>query len=187
MENYIHYQFIGKEINDPIFNSFKAISTKKSFNSSSQYFSSYDKGISLYFEDNKLSSIFYYNEGIDHFHKYKKKVINLIDLSMKNVEIVELLGDTPKKNGGKYPITLCYPYLGIDFSFLSSNWNDTDNPITYISLYQRKEDELYCAVCTKKIEDRTITCEHCQIVHYCSSKCKEVHISYHLKHCITHS
>ena len=57
MENYIHYQFIGKEINDPIFNSFKAISTKKSFNSSSQYFSSYDKGISLYFEDNK--SLYY--------------------------------------------------------------------------------------------------------------------------------
>lgn len=183
MENHIHYQFIEKDISDPIFDSFKAISTKKSFNSCIEYLSSYDKGISLYFENSKLNSIFYYNEGIEHFHRYKHKIANVIDLSMKNVDIVEYLGDTPKKSGGKYPITLCYPYLGLDISFLSSNWNDTDNPITYISLYQRKTDEIYCAVCIKKIIDNVIGCENCKIVHYCSPKCKEVHIQFHLKHC----
>lgn len=184
----INYHLLGKDISHHIFTYIKSISQIKSFTDKDKnivYISCYNEGISLCFENNILNAIFYYNEGVQHFKQYKGKVLYDINISkMKNVDIVEYLGDTPKKGGGKYPIHLSYPLLGIDISFLSSNWNDTNNPITYITLYQKSENELYCGVCTKKINEIKYTCDNnCNIVFYCSEKCKSLHIKYHLKHC----
>ena len=153
-----------------------------------KYFSNLNKGISMCFKNDILDSIFLYNENIDKFHKYKNKLPYSINFDMKNVDIIQLLGDTPKKGGGKYPIFLNYPNLGIEINFIGKDWSDLNNTISFIILFNdNKNDELYCSVCTKKImkNNNIFKCnnKNCNLVNYCSEKCKNLHIKFHLKLC----
>jgi len=153
-----------------------------------KYFSNFDKGISLCFKNDILDSIFLYNENINKFHKYKNKLPYSLNFDMKNVDIIQFLGDTPKKGGGNYPIFLNYPNLGIEINFIEKDWNDLNNPISFIILFKEKyNNDIYCSVCTKKIEknNNVFKCKNlnCNIVNYCSEKCKNLHINFHLKFC----
>lgn len=159
----------------------------KSFNNIT-YMNFYTQGYSLCFKNEALDSVFYYNQDINHYTKYPFALPYRISFDMKNVHIVQHLGDTPKKGGGKEPIFLSYPHLGIEITFLSSNWNDLDNPIIYISQFVIDTNELYCSTCTKKLNQLNshLTCNNsdCLIVNYCNNKCKSHHIKYHLLYCI---
>ena len=107
-----YYEYFNKlNINDLINNDNYSDYKLKEFKNI-KYFSNLNKGISLCFKNDILDSIFLYNENIDKFHKYKNKLPYSINFNMKNVDIIQLLGDTPKKGGGNYPIFLNYPNLG---------------------------------------------------------------------------
>ena len=188
----IPFEYFGKNISTNFFQPLLSESQIKQINQKSityTYVSNYSKGYSLCFENNILNSIFYYNEGIQHFKEYKGVLPYNISLSkMKNVDIVKYLGDTPKKGGGKYPIYLNYSHLGIEITFLNSNWNDTDNPIIFISIFEKDKSRYYCALCTKQITDNNtelFKCDNksCNIIYYCSLECKSQHIKYHLEYC----
>ena len=186
-----YFSLLSLNIESPVFNEIKSNQETKikkytNKNSSIQtYISNYTLGISLSFEDNILNAIFFYNDNIEKFSKYKGMLPYNLDIEkMKNVNIVEYLGDTPNKGGGKYPIFLSYKYLGIEITFLGCNWNDLENPIVYISLYKKEENNIFCCVCLKKVNKKYIECDNnCGIVFYCSQKCKDQHIKYHLKYC----
>ena len=153
-----------------------------------KYFSNLNKGISLCFKNDILDSIFLYNENIDKFYKYKNKLPYSINFDMKNVDIIQLLGDTPKKGGGNYPIFLNYPNLRIEINFIGKDWSDLNNTISFIILFNdNKNEELYCSVCTNKImkNNNIFKCNNKKynLVNYCSEKCKNLHIKFHLKLC----
>ena len=113
MNNFDLYNFdpfiiIGKNISDEIFSNIKNNFTVKNYkdkeNNTFIYLSSLNDGISFCFKNNILDSIFYYNDNIQKYSKYKGKLPYNLSFEEKNVNIVEYLGDTKKKGGGKYPI-----------------------------------------------------------------------------------
>ena len=181
-------EFFNKlNINDLIKNNIYSDYKLKQFKDI-KYFSNFNKGISLCFKNDILDSIFLYNENIDKFHRYNNKLPYLINFDMKNVDIIQLLGDTPKKGGGNCPIFLNYPNLGIEINFIGKDWNDLNNIISFIILFNDNiNDDIYCSVCTKKIDknNKIFKCnnKNCNLVNYCSEKCKNIHIKFHLKLC----
>ncbi len=152
------------------------------------YLSLATEGVSLVFQDGVLNSIYFYNEGIQGFQKYKGS-LPYINLGMKNKEIVEYLGDTINKGGGALmPIWLVYNQLGLEINFVGKNWTDVDNPISCICLFTSdKSVKKTCSTCTKNVEsvEGSLGCDRqeCKIVLYCSSTCKKAHIEFHKKHC----
>ena len=192
MNNFDLYNFdpfiiIGKNISDEIFSNIKNNFTVKNYkdkeNNTFIYLSSLNDGISFCFKNNILDSIFYYNDKIQKYSKYKGKLPYNLSFEEKNVNIVEYLGDTKKKGGGKYPIFLCYPFLGLEIKFLSPNWNDLQNPIIFICIFPKNNREKYCGVCTNIINNEMFYCNKCKLIFYCSEKCKNIHINFHLKYC----
>jgi hypothetical protein len=63
---------------------------------------------------------------------------NSLRLDLTNQDIVRRLGDTKGKGGGRIPIWINYEYLGLAFNFVSSDWNDSQNPISDITLFTSK-------------------------------------------------
>ncbi len=105
---------------------------------------------------------------------------------MVNKNIVEIFGDTPRKEGGKVPVWLCYDNLGIEFNFLNKSWNDTENPIIFICFFKPVESlkPLCCNMCLKEINENPFSCEKkCNIVNYCSKQCFNIHEQIHSKYC----
>jgi hypothetical protein len=100
----------------------------------------------------------------------------------KNMQIVEYLGDTSAKAGGKTPIWLSYERLGIEITFLGSDWGDVDNPITHVSIFTPTTGIKECSVCLKEVSNIN-KCDKCLYVAYCSTVCKNAHISFHNKYC----
>jgi hypothetical protein len=181
------FLFLGKKFDDDCFiwirNNFINKNYKDKENNELNYYSSLNDGISFCFKNNILDSIFYYNEKVEKYNKYKGKLPYNLNFDLKNINIVEYLGDTKKKGGGKYPIFLCYPNLGLEITFLSSNWNDLNNPIVFICIFPKNVNEKYCGVCTNNIIEDKYYCNQCNNIFYCSEKCKKIHITYHLKYC----
>jgi hypothetical protein len=149
------------------------------------YINYLEHGISLCFCDNILQQIFFYNQGIQNYQQYKGLLPYNLNFQMKNKNIVEYLGDTTKKGGGTHPIWLSYDHLGFEVTFLGKVWTDTENPITHICIFNKEQNisqSYYCSVCLKLITDNNFKCK-CELVKYCSSQCKNVHINFHQKYC----
>lgn len=180
------YELFDLDITNKIFEEIKSDSKAqvKAFEDRKTiFFSNYEKGISYCFEGGKLNSVFFYNEGIQHFSLCKSKIPYGISIDKAKIyEIIQYLGDTPKKGGGKYPIFLTYLHLGLEITFLGPSWEDKDNTIAYVSSFKPKK-EFFCAVCTKSIQSLNFSCDYCNILFYCSLTCKNYHITFHSKHC----
>jgi hypothetical protein len=153
------------------------------------YLSYPEQGISFCFVNKILDCIFLYNEGAFKNKQYKEIIPYNITWKMLNKDIVSKFGDTIKKGGGNVPIFLNYPRLGIEFNFVGKAWHDVENPLSHINLFKKdlgEELKLNCNVCLKSIDsfDDALTCKNkCEFIYYCSKKCMDAHISYHLTYC----
>jgi len=184
LQNLDYFSLIGKNITDPdiqyILNSNKSFKTKEISNH--LYINFLEEGISLNFLDKRLTTIFFFNEGVHGYKQFKGMLPYKITWEMKNKAIVEKLGDTKIKGGGNVPVWLAFNNLGIEFSFLGKLWADTENVMTHISLFQ-KEKSNDCSVCLKEVKTKHICNNKCGLVLYCSEQCKNIHMKFHINYC----
>lgn len=146
-----------------------------------------DYGFSFCFRNKVLDCIFLYREGYQGFKQFKGEIPYKISWDYKNKNIVEYLGDTKIKQGGNVQVWLSYPHLGIEFTFLGKSWSDLENPIVMINIFKKENKEIFCSVCLNNIISisESLKCDNnCTIVSYCSSKCKQIHSTFHKQYCI---
>jgi hypothetical protein len=75
-----------------------------------------------------------------------------INFEMRNREIVMKFGDTKHKGGGSLPIWIRYEHIGLEFGFQGKDWNDAENPIVYIKVFKRAEEQTECTLCLKNLK-----------------------------------
>lgn len=94
-------------------------------------------GVSLQFRGGVLDAVFFYNEGVDGFNAYKGTLPQKLEISMSNVQVVNLMGEPSKKApfNNVSPIWIEYSELGITINFKYRSYEDKDNPITSIALF----------------------------------------------------
>lgn len=176
----------GKPIDDPTLKNIYKDNYKVKEIKDYIYIRNLDEGLELCFKNKALDSVCLFNQGIKPFKRYEGKLPYNLSWNLILPFIVGLLGDTNKKHGGSAPICLSYPHLGIELNFLQCSWDDPRNPLTSITLFRADEKEFYCSVCLKKVNDREVNkCDNkCELVNYCSKKCRETHINSHNKYCL---
>ena len=103
--------------------------------------------------------------------KYPHYLPFCLNFEMVNSQIVKKFGDTKHKGGGNLPIWIRYEHLGLEFGFLNKDWNDNNNPIVYIKVFKRAEEQTECTLCLKNLKALELSklpiCEKCGLA-YCS-------------------
>jgi hypothetical protein len=147
------------------------------------YINYLENGISFCFRNKKLQCVYLYNDNIQGFKQYKESLPFNLNWKMHNTDIVHIFGDSKIKGGGPRAsnIWIAYERLGIEFNFLNKAWEDLENPIIFISLFEKTATS-FCNVCLNDISNLS-KCDKCDILQYCSEKCKNIHISFHKKYC----
>ena len=102
-----------------------------------EYVSFKERGLSLLFKEGKLDAIFLYNDGTEGFSGYKGTLPLGLDMNMKNVQVVKLLGEPSKKSpyNNVSPLWIEYSSKGLLINFKYKSYDDLDNPITCVSLF----------------------------------------------------
>jgi hypothetical protein len=178
------YSLLDKDINsfDDIFKSLDSDYKVKEIKNYT-YVSFNKEGISFCFKDRVLECIYLYNEGIQGFNFYKSELPYGLNFKFLNRDIISYLGDS-KTKGSASGIWISYPHLGLELTFLNKVWEDSENPIIFISLFKPEVKALdYCSVCLNNLTQKPLKCSQCDYVAYCSEKCKSVHLPYHNKIC----
>ncbi len=178
--------FFGKPIDDPSLKNIYKDNYKVKEIKEYIYIRNHEEGFELCFKNKALDSVFLFNQGINPFKRYEGKLPYNLNWNLILPYIIELLGDTNKKHGGRTPICLNYPHLGLELNFLQCSWDDPRNPLTSITLFREDDKELNCSVCLKKVKDKEDNkCDNrCGLVNYCSRQCLEIHINSHKKYCL---
>lgn len=91
------------------------------------------------FEAGVLNSIYFYNDQVDGFKKFQGKLPYQLNFSMNNAKVVSLLGEPAKKNpkNNSTAIWIEYPALGLQVTFVNNSYEDIDNPIAHICIFQK--------------------------------------------------
>lgn len=114
-------------------------STEERKNFSDCYYVNFKKeGISFCFKENKLDSIFLYNEGVSGYNQFKGKLPEELKWDMSNADVVGKLGEPEGKpnKGNVIPMFVDYTHLGIQIDFATKSFEDNTNPLTVICLYK---------------------------------------------------
>eukprot|EP01135_Chromosphaera_perkinsii_P004601 Nk52_evm1s291 gene=Nk52_evmTU1s291 len=103
------------------------------------YFENYKcLGLSLCFEENRLDAIHMYNEGFDEYEQYKGALPYHLDWQDVNANVVRKFGEPSDKGGGRIPVWISYDNKGLQVDFKSIDWNDVNNPMTCITIFDPK-------------------------------------------------
>jgi hypothetical protein len=184
----VNYDIIGRDINNSIIKELiESYVYERKEIKEYKYLKFKENGFCLCFKNDLLECVFLYNQGVENYNKFSFNLPYKLVWSYTNKTIVEIFGDTKVKQGGNVPLWLSYPHLGIEFTFLGKSWSDINNPIIFITLFNKEIDnsKFICCVCLKEVKDnKPNTCPNdCHLVNYCSIACKDNHLNFHLKYC----
>jgi hypothetical protein len=56
------------------------------------------------------------------------------------------------KAGAVFRFALNYEHIGIEVTFQGKDWNDAQNPIHHIKIYNKTRIQQYCTLCLKNLE-----------------------------------
>ncbi|CAE8641593.1 unnamed protein product [Polarella glacialis] len=136
--------------------------------------------------DGKVDVVFMYNEGVQGFSGYQGELPEGLEWSFVSRDVVKLLGEpSDKYGGGRFlPVGISYELQGLDIQFADKDWDDGQNPLAYVSVFQALEAHHgMCEVCGKRA---TMRCGLCRNHRYCSSKCQKAEWSKHQLQCPGH-
>ena len=94
---------------------------------------------------------------IKKFKRFEGNLPYNVNLTMTNQAVFSKFGEPNQKTGGKMvPIAISYDNLGIEFTFITNNWNDYQSPISFICLFEPENnpEKFICAICAKKREKK---------------------------------
>ena len=83
-----------------------------------EYFLFKSLGLDIFFQENRVKSIFLYNEGSENHKKFPGRTPNGVHLGSSRSDVLELLGEPEKKGIGAFQDRLYMYRDGIDFTFL---------------------------------------------------------------------
>mmetsp|Transcript_3132 Transcript_3132/g.7293 ORF Transcript_3132/g.7293 Transcript_3132/m.7293 type:complete len:239 (-) Transcript_3132:31-747(-) len=131
----------------------------------------------------RVDVVFLYNEG-DGFAQYTSGSLpEGLEWTHHSKDVILKLGEpSDKYGGGRFrAVGISYETLGLDIQFRESNWNDSKNPMAFISIFQRLDPSHgLCELCGKRASFR---CGLCQERRYCSSTCQKADWTKHQKVC----
>eukprot|EP01080_Neovahlkampfia_damariscottae_P009654 gene9654-1858_t len=97
---------------------------------------SYKKeGIAFDFKDEKIDSIFVYNDNSYGYKKYQGDLPDNLTFEMTNSQIVKKYGEPTGKGGFNIPVWISYDSKGIQIDFVNSSYEDNQNPIAFYTFY----------------------------------------------------
>jgi hypothetical protein len=106
-----------------------------------------------------------------------------------NVKIVSRFGEPDKKTSSKaLGIEITYERFGLSLEFLNFDWNDMDNRLKSVILFEPLSPDdfqvtqtiKFCSRCKRSASFR---CGKCKLFNYCSRECQVVHWSTHKSYC----
>eukprot|EP00931_Biecheleriopsis_adriatica_P102542 TRINITY_DN77496_c0_g1_i1.p1 TRINITY_DN77496_c0_g1~~TRINITY_DN77496_c0_g1_i1.p1 ORF type:complete len:244 (-),score=51.52 TRINITY_DN77496_c0_g1_i1:58-789(-) len=156
------------------------------------YLSCKSLGIQLRFKPPAASGglvdvIFLYSEGVDGFSLFQSgELPEGLMWSQKSRDVIQLLGEPSDKfGGGRFAaVGISYETLGLDIQFKEKSWDDEQNPIAFVSIFQGLDPSHgLCELCGKLASFR---CGLCKLQRYCSSKCQKADWIKHQKICSGH-
>lgn len=179
-------QHFGKPIDDEILKNLYKDNYKVKEIKDFIYIRNQEDGLELCFKNKLLDNVSLFNQGINPFKRYEGRLPYCLNWNLILPYIIELLGDTKTKQGGRTPIWLSYPHLGLELNFLQCSWDDPRNPLTSITLFRSDFKEISCSVCLKTVinKDENTCNNKCGLVFYCSKKCLDIHLPCHKKYCL---
>ncbi|KAK2951922.1 hypothetical protein BLNAU_13159 [Blattamonas nauphoetae] len=111
----------------------------KIYKGGDSYYSWKSHGLSFFVKGstNRIESVFLYNESIDGFSRYLGKLPHSLTFDATNQDVVRKLGEPDDKGGPPYMgVWIAYESLGIQLDFKNKSWDDKDNPIAFVTLFQ---------------------------------------------------
>ncbi|CAJ1356802.1 unnamed protein product [Effrenium voratum] len=131
----------------------------------------------------KADVVFLYNEGQQGFTRYAGTLPEGLQWSHQSKDVILLLGEpSDKYGGGRFrPVGISYETLGLDIQFKENSWENEQNPMDFISVFQRLDPSHgLCELCGKRASFR---CGLCKSQRYCSSECQKKDWAKHQQEC----
>lgn len=120
----------------------KSVKEERKTYSDCYYLNFKEEGISFCFKASRLDSIFIYSSyNKDKFLEFKGKLPYGLSWDMNNVNVVQRFGEPSGKptRSHRIPIYVDYERLGLLIDFVDSSYENLDNRIACICIYQSRQ------------------------------------------------
>eukprot|EP00929_Paragymnodinium_shiwhaense_P069338 TRINITY_DN34983_c0_g1_i1.p1 TRINITY_DN34983_c0_g1~~TRINITY_DN34983_c0_g1_i1.p1 ORF type:complete len:321 (-),score=80.70 TRINITY_DN34983_c0_g1_i1:152-1114(-) len=131
----------------------------------------------------RVDTAFLYSEGVDGFRAYSSAALpEGLAWSDVSRDVVMRLGEPSDKwGGGRTPVSISYETRGLDINFKNKSWDDAQNPLAFIAVFERKSQGAdLCAFCGKQAK---FNCSRCRGRRFCSSACQKADWPRHRADC----